>query len=174
MMIDLNQILQTLDHYSEPLLKWGPIAIFVLLGMGIILLPIPEETLLLTSGFLIAKGKLLAAETFIAATLGSMCGITVSYSLGRTLGHYLITRFGHWFKLTPQKINKVEYWFARFGSWTLWIGYYIPGLRHLIGYVAGTLELPYRRFALFAYCGAFMWVSTFMTVGYLIGRNVLK
>lgn len=173
MIIDVTKILQVIDHYSEPLLHHGPILIFGLLALGIIFFPIPEETLLLTSGFLIAKGKLLPETTCLAAYCGSICGITTSYTVGRTLGHFLMIRFGHWLGLTDEKIKRVEYYFARFGSWTLCVGYFIPGVRHLTGYVAGTLELSYRRFALFAYCGAVMWVSTFLLIGYLLGHRIL-
>ena len=53
------------------------------------------------------------------------------------------------------------------GKWALIIGYFIPGVRHLTGYVAGGLRLPWRYFALFAYSGALLWVSLFIGAGYV-------
>jgi membrane protein DedA with SNARE-associated domain len=51
------------------------------------------------------------------------------------------------------------------------VGYFIPGVRHLTGYVAGASELGFVNFALFAYTGAFVWAATFITLGYFLGEN---
>ena len=60
-------------------------------------------------------------------------------------------------------------WFERIGRWSLFFGYYIAGVRHFTAMVAGASELEYPRFAAFAYSGAFMWVGTFLSLGYVIG-----
>ena len=51
------------------------------------------------------------------------------------------------------------------------VGYFIPGVRHFTAIVAGTSKLEYRSFALFAYCGAMLWVSTFVFIGYHFGER---
>jgi undecaprenyl-diphosphatase len=51
------------------------------------------------------------------------------------------------------------------------IGYFIPGVRHLTGYVAGASELSFPNFALFAYLGAFCWAAVFITLGYFLGEE---
>jgi membrane protein DedA with SNARE-associated domain len=65
----------------------------------------------------------------------------------------------------------VHSWFERRGRWTLLIGYFIPGVRHLTGYVAGASELSFSNFALFAYTGAFCWALIFITLGYMLGEQ---
>jgi len=149
--------------------QYGSIALFFLLMLGIVGLPIPDETLLVFSGYMIFKGNFHPLTTLIAAFLGSACGITVSYWLGRTFGLTLMHRYGRLFHITDEQLHRVHDWFERAGRWTLAIGYYIPGVRHFTAVVAGTSELAFHEFAIFAYGGAFIWVSSFLTLGYFIG-----
>jgi membrane protein DedA with SNARE-associated domain len=149
----------------------GYAGIFSLLVFGIVGLPVPDEWLLTFSGYLIFKHTLLFLPTFAAAFLGSACGITVSYTLGRIFDTYVLVKYGRFFHMTPQRLERVHKWFARRGRWTLLIGYFIPGVRHLTGYVAGVSELSFGNFALFAYTGAFCWAAVFITIGYILGEQ---
>jgi len=150
---------------------YGYIAIFLLLVMGIIGLPVPDEWLLTFAGYLAYKSNLHFWPALAAAALGSMCGITVSYSLGRSLGLFLIRHYGRLFRISQKDLDRVHTWFDRFGTWTLLIGYYVPGVRHFIAMVAGTSKMEFHLFALFAYSGALLWTSTFMTLGYGFGEQ---
>jgi membrane protein DedA with SNARE-associated domain len=151
--------------------KHGYAGIFSLLMFGIVGLPVPDEWLLTFSGYLIFRRTLMFLPTFGAAFLGSACGITVSYTLGRILDSYVLVKYGWFFHLTPQRLERVHSWFERRGRWTLLIGYFIPGVRHLTGYVAGVSELSVANFALFAYSGAFCWAAVFITLGYFLGEQ---
>jgi membrane protein DedA with SNARE-associated domain len=132
-------------------------------------LPIPDETLLLFTGYLIFKHQLEPLPTFASGFLGSICGISVSYALGRTLGLYLIARVGHMLHITPDKLDHVRVWYERHGKSGLVISYFIPGIRHLAAYVAGSSKVPLPVFVPFAYLGGFLWSSSFITIGYLLG-----
>jgi membrane protein DedA with SNARE-associated domain len=147
----------------------GYVEIFSLLVFGIIGLPVPDEWLLTFSGYLIYKQTLRAIPTFGAAFLGSACGITVSYGLGRIFDNYVLLKYGRFFHLTPERLARVHSWYERRGRWTLLVGYFIPGVRHLTGYAAGVSELTFANFAIFAYTGAFCWAAIFLTLGYLLG-----
>jgi membrane protein DedA with SNARE-associated domain len=57
------------------------------------------------------------------------------------------------------------------GHWALIVGYFVPGFRHFTAIVAGTSKLEYRGFALYAYTGAMLWVSTFLFIGYHFGEH---
>jgi membrane protein DedA with SNARE-associated domain len=157
---------------TQWLMQDGYIALFVLLALGILCLPVPEETLMVLSGYLIATGKLPLLPTVVAAISGSICGITLSYLLGLTAGNYLLKKYGHWIGISELKIKQVQKWFNRIGKWALFIGYFIMGIRHFTGYVAGSTLLPYRVFALFAYAGALIWASTFLSVGYFFSDHL--
>ena len=159
----------------ESLLGWlsqyGYAGLFGLLMLGIVGLPVPDETLLVFSGYLISKGRLHPLLTFLAGFFGSICGISLSYTIGRTLGHPFVVRYGRYFRITESRLERVHGWFERIGEWLLMAGYFVPGVRHFTALVAGMSKLEYRTFALFAYSGAVIWVSTFLALGYFVGEN---
>jgi membrane protein DedA with SNARE-associated domain len=148
---------------------YGYVGIFGLLMLGIVGLPIPDETLLVFTGYLIFKHELEPLPAFLSGFFGSICGISVDYALGRTLGQYLISRFGRFLHLESKSLDQVRSWYERKGKYGLIIGYFIPGIRHLGAYVAGSLRLPVPVFATFAYLGGLLWSSSFITIGYLLG-----
>lgn len=156
--------------YSHEIAGWlihyGGFALFALLALGIIGLPVPDETILLLAGFLISKGKISLFPTTLAALLGTISGITFSYYLGCITGKYLKKKL-----IAQDKIARVRGWYEHLGKWTLFIGYFFPLIRHLTGYLAGTTHLKYRTFALFAYTGAIIWSLTFLAIGYYLGNE---
>ena len=149
--------------------QYGYLAIFLLLVCGIVGLPIPDETLLTFTGYLAYKGNLSLPLAYGAALCGSLSGITISYTLGRTFGMKLIQRYGRYVRVTEEHVNKAHAWFQRVGRWGLTFGYFVPGIRHLSAYAAGMSAVEYPQFALFAYSGGALWVATFLGLGYFLG-----
>ena len=160
-----------METFTYWLTRYGYFGLFSLLMLGIIGVPIPEETLLTFSGVLVYRGHLELGPTLLAAFLGSCCGITVSYGLGRVFGIVLTTRFGRVLRVNPEKVEQVHVWFERVGHWGLLWGYFLPGIRHLTALLAGATRLRYADFALFAYAGALVWSFTFVSLGALAGRQ---
>lgn len=159
--------------FTEWLLQYGGVVLFLLLALGIVGLPIPDETILFIAGWLICKGKLSGFWTPVAALTGSMAGITLSYWIGHSTGPWLIKKWGPKFRITEAKVQRVHNWYEKIGKWTLSIGYFVPVVRHLTGYVAGSTKLSFRQFALFAYSGALIWSFTFLALGYFARNQVL-
>jgi len=159
----------------ESLLNWvstnGPIAIFILLILGIVGLPIPDETLLVFSGYLISKGKMNAPATYFAAIIGSWFGTTISYGIGRTLGLTLIHRFGKYLHVDDKKLQEIHAWVDRRGHWALFVGYYIAGIRHFTAIVAGASGVELRTFVLYGWSGGLLWATGFLTLGYYLGEQ---
>ncbi len=158
---------QTLSFW---LTHYGSFVLFALLALGIIALPVPEETLLVLSGALMHSGHLKIPQTILAAYAGSVVGITVSYLIGKLAGDYIMTREGKWADGLKKHLQTAHNWFERFGKWSLFIGYFIIGVRHFTGVVAGMSRLDLKNFALYAYTGAFFWIATFLTIGYYFGH----
>lgn len=157
---------ELLEPFVPWLMHYGSIAIFVLFALGIIALPVPEASLMVFAGFLMAKGTLAVFPTLIGAIGGALCGITGSYLIGKTAGNFLLQKYGRWIGITQHKLQRAHNWFERIGKWALLIGYFIPGVRHLTGYFAGSVRLDYKDFALFAYTGGIMWATLFLSIGY--------
>jgi membrane protein DedA with SNARE-associated domain len=150
---------------------YGYVVLFFLLLGGIVGLPVPDETLLVFTGYLVSMGHLHPAGAFLTALAGSWCGITLSYIIGRTAGLGVVHRFGKYLHITEERLAKIHEWFDRLGHWALFAGYFIAGVRHFTAIVAGTSRLEYRSFAAYAYSGGAVWVATFLTLGYFVGEN---
>ena len=147
----------------------GSLALFGLLVLGIVGVPVPDETLLVIAGVLVDQARLDAVPTYTAAFLGSALGITVSYLLGRSAGVTIIHRYGHRLGIASKEVAEVRAVFQRGGRWVLMLGYFVPGIRHLTALVAGAAGLPFGRFAVFAYSGAALWSAIFITLGLSLG-----
>ena len=158
--------METAQHLVS---QYGHLAIFCLLTLGIVGLPVPDEWLLTFSGYLVYKGHFNFLPTVATAYAGSVCGITISYIIGRTGGLFLVHKYGGYVRLTPQRLDRVHQWFERMGRWSLFFGYFMPGIRHFTAIVAGSSELEPHMFALFAYSGGLLWVLTFVSLGYFLG-----
>lgn len=146
-------------------------ALYLLLALGVVGLPIPDETLLVFTGYLIFRGSLHPVGAFIAAVAGAWTGISGSYLLGRTLGVGAVHRYGRYIHFTEARLAYVHRWFDRIGHWMLVAGYYIIGVRHFTAVVAGMSKLEYPTFMAYAWTGGALWVSTFLTLGYILGEN---
>ncbi len=155
-----------MEHWIS---AYGYAAVFVLLLLGIVGLPIPDETILVYCGYLIYKGTLHAAPAYFTAVAGSWCGISLSYTIGRTLGTSAVSRYGKRLHRTEDRLAQVHQWFDRVGHWALAIGYFIAGLRHLTAIVAGISRLEFSSFAAYAWSGGAVWVLTFILMGYFLG-----
>jgi membrane protein DedA with SNARE-associated domain len=158
---------------AEAILHWiaayGLGAIFVLLLLGVFGLPVPDETLLTLTGVLIGQGRLGFPVAWIVAASGSMCGITLSYVLGRTGGRAILVHYGSWLHITHERVAQVEHWMEHSGRWALAFGYFVPGVRHVTAIVAGSSEVPPSIFASAAYSGAALWSLTFIGLGWYVG-----
>jgi membrane protein DedA with SNARE-associated domain len=151
--------------------QYGYLAVFSLLVLGIVGLPVPDETLLTFTGYLVFKDHLSLPLAYATALAGSITGITISYWLGRTFGLKLIHRYGRYLRITEEHLQKAHAFFERAGHWSLTFGYFVPGVRHFTAYAAGMSELEPPRFAAFAYAGAALWVGTFIMLGYFLGER---
>ncbi len=148
--------------------------IFVLLMLGIVGIPIPDEIILLFSGYMVSQGKLSLPGTIGVSFLGAVCGISLSYILGRTVGVRLVKQYGHYIHLTEERLELGRQWFQRAGRWGLFFGYFVPGIRHVMAYLAGTARLGVGTFALFAYTGGFFWSVFFILAGRYFGARWVK
>jgi membrane protein DedA with SNARE-associated domain len=149
----------------------GYFLLFALLTLGIAGIPLPDEIMLSLVGYHCACGKLHLLPTILAAALGSSCGLTISYLIGRVLGYPLVVKYGRYLHITAEKLDRAHNWFQRGGKWTLILSIFIPTVRHVLAIAAGTSKMSIRLFGFFAYAGALLWTSTFIMLGYFAGRE---
>jgi membrane protein DedA with SNARE-associated domain len=154
---------------AELVARYGYFAIFGLLMVGIVGPLIPDETILVFAGILARQGKLDYLAVLAAGYAGSLCGITLSYLVGRNGLAYLIERIPFMRKHSGRYLERVSQWFEHYGHWTLFFGYFVIGVRHFTAVVAGTSKMDLKHFALYAYTGGLIWVICFVSLGYFLG-----
>ena len=142
--------------------EYGYLGIFFLLVFGIIGLPVPDEWLLVLSGYLAFKDVLQLFPTLAIAVIGSAAGLTSSYVLGRTSSKFILRRCARWLSIDDEKLQRTEHWFHDLGRWVLVVGPFIPGVRNVMGYAAGVSRLRLPVFMRFAYLGALISSTTFV------------
>src|SRR5262245_34706303 len=121
----------------EAIASHGSLALFGLLVLGIVGLPVPDETLLIIAGVLIGQARLGAASTWIAAVMGTSIGITISYGIGRAAGVTVLRKYGARVGIHHEEVDAAREMFHRSGKWGLTFGYFVPGVRHFTALVAG-------------------------------------
>jgi len=141
------------------------------MALGILGLPIPDETILTFTGYLVSKNNLQLIPTILFSYLGSITGISLSFFIGHSIGSNFLHKHGKFFHITEEKLLKTKAWFESYGEWLFLFGYFIPGVRHLTAIIAGSTDTKYSKFALFAYSGGLIWVLTFILLGFYIGDN---
>lgn len=163
--------LSVAHHLNDLIGHYGYLGIIIALIGGIIGLPIPDEVLLTYVGFNVFLGEMTLVPAILSAFFGSCVGISLSYFLGIKLGLPFLEKFGPKFHITDKRLKKTRSLFEKLGPYLLFIGYFIPGVRHITAYLAGINRFSFKKFALFAYAGAAFWSITFITLGRLLGNE---
>jgi membrane protein DedA with SNARE-associated domain len=141
---------------------------FIIDALGVLL---PSKSILAMIGYLIGKGVFSHVPVVATAVLGSLTGVTVSFTIGRNVLQPATEKYGRRLFITPEKLLRAEKWFNRYGAPFIVIAYFIPGMRHVTPYLCGITRLPYFKVIFFSAIGAFLWVVTFTYIGRLIQEN---
>lgn len=158
----MNEIIQLLNHY-------GYIVLFLSLLLELIIVPIPNEALMSYVGVLCYQGKMNIILSILFAGVGGVVGATISYWIGYKLGVPFFRKFGHYFHMGPEKMERMSKWYGKYGKVLLIISYFIPGVRHIASIITGVIKLPFVSFCIFSYIGVFLWVGTFIALGNVFG-----
>lgn len=125
-------------------------------------LPVPGDIFIGASSALPSSNYFLIVAT---VTLATLLGSTILFTIAKKFGHKFLAKYGKIIKFTPDKINKVEKWFGKYGSYTIIIGRLIPGLRTVTPFAAGLFDLPYRKFWPATAVAAFIWANIYFFAG---------
>lgn len=149
----------------------GYAGVFLLMVAESMILPIPSEAVMPFAGFLVAEGSMSAVAAVGFATLGSLVGSLLSYALGRFGGRPLVSRFGKLFFLDERDLDRTDRFFRRRGALTIFIGRFIPVVRHLISIPAGLGKMRLLPFCLYTAVGAALWNGILVVCGVALRRN---
>jgi membrane protein DedA with SNARE-associated domain len=144
----------------EPYLAaYGYPVMFIVIFIESFGVPAPGQTLLIAAALLAAHGKLNIVLVLATAWLAAVGGDSLGYWIGTKGGRRLLLRFGRYIRIGRHEIRKMEHAFDRYGGWFVSFARFFEVLRQVNGIVAGTMEMPFRRFLLFNGTGALLWIA---------------
>ncbi|MEO7136470.1 MAG: bifunctional DedA family/phosphatase PAP2 family protein [Gemmatimonadales bacterium] len=151
---------------------YGYAALFVLVGLESIGIPLPGEAALLTAAAFAAQGHLSIVGVILAAAAGGIVGDAAGYWIGRKGGLVAVRRYGNLLHINDATLDRAQGFFRRHGGKTVFLGRFVSLLRMWAAVLAGVSRMPYGRFTLYNFAGGLCWATIFGSLGYLFGRSL--
>jgi membrane protein DedA with SNARE-associated domain len=161
-----------LNSLAPYLRHWGYLAIALIVTIESFGPPLPGETIIIAAAIYAGAGSLNIWLVALVAFWSAVIGDNIGYLIGRRGGHAVVQRYGKYFGATPERYGKAEDFFKLHGSWIVIFARFIEGLRQLNGIIAGTAEMPWRKFAPAQMIGAALWVGLWTVLGYNAGSHI--
>jgi membrane protein DedA with SNARE-associated domain len=166
-LITHGQLERWLSHY-------GYLAVFLLVGMESIGLPVPGETMLIVAAvYAAATGKLSIVLIVAVAAAGAVVGDNIGYAVGRYGGWRLLRRYGRHVRIDESKLKLGRYLFMRHGGKVVFFGRFVSLLRTYAAALAGANHMRFRRFFGFNASGGISWAAIY-GFGYFYIADVLR
>jgi membrane protein DedA with SNARE-associated domain len=151
---------------------WGIGTIVGLESMGI---PLPGETILvLAAVYAATTGDLSIYGIVAAATVGSIIGDNLGYSIGKRYGYPFLLKNGRRINMSEDRIKLGQYLFMTYGAWIVFFGRFIALLRILAAFLAGVNRMPWWTFLFANATGAILWAGVFGFGGYAFGQLIFQ
>ena len=107
----------------------------------------------------------------LAGTLGYFAGSLVGWGIGRYGGRPLLERRGRWLHVTPERLERAERWFERWGNVGVLVGRVTPVVRSFVSIPAGALEMPLAPYTVLTLIGSAVWAFAIAGIGYALGSS---
>lgn len=148
---------------------WTIAVILLLENVGI---PLPGETTLLFAAFLaFSEHRLTLWAIIMVGVIACTIGDNIGYWIGYRGGRPLLDRQRRIFRISEEHLRRGEQFFASYGSVTVLFARFVFGMRIIAGPLAGVLKMPWKKFVLFNFLGAVLWVSVVASLGYFFGSR---
>jgi membrane-associated protein len=161
----LDLLRNAVVHYGY----WAVGAALLLENAGV---PVPGETILLLASFLAySEHELRLPWIILVGTIAATVGDNLGFALGYYGGRPLLARYQAFFRIQQKTLTRGEELFARYGAVTVFFARFVFGMRIITGPIAGVLRMSWRKFTIFNFLGAALWVMVISGAGYLFGRH---
>ena len=170
----MENLLKTLLIGSQGWAAYGTIfGILLACGVGV---PFPEDVSLIFGGYLVFRGAANLPMMVATGFLGILAGDSIIYWGGRRLGDRARTDHGRFLRrlLTPERRARVEALFARHGEKIVMAARFMPGVRAVSFFTAGSAGMPYARFICFDGLAALASAPAFVFLGFRFGRQLQR
>lgn len=160
------------------IIKLGLIGVFFLMLLEGMLLPIPSEVVMTFSGYLAFSGSLDPFGSFysiilllISGSVGDLVGAWIAYGIGKFGGDPFIIRYGKYFFLKSDTIERTKTWFNRYGDFSVFTTRFLPVFRTFISIPAGIATMDFRKFSLYTITGDLIYNAVLIYLGILFGSH---
>ncbi len=158
-------VLNLIDHA-------GYAGLFVAMTLGNIGAPIGAEIVLPAAGALVATGHLSNLWVTIAlAVAAELTGQSIGYAIGRFGGRPFLDRYGKYVRFHHKEMERVEYFFKRYGKFSIFICRFVPVIRGIVGIPAGIAEMPLGAFYLWTALGSIIFCGGLILLGHALGAH---
>jgi membrane protein DedA with SNARE-associated domain len=151
--------------------NYGYLAIFLLIFIQELGVPnpLPNELVLMFSGYLAFKGILNLLFVILVSVSADIIGTGILYTLFYFLGNYILKHKPRWFPLSDKSIEKYSSKISKGGKWTIYICRVTPFVRGYTSIIAGMLQIKSKIFLPIAFVSAITWSVLCVVIGYLLG-----
>jgi membrane protein DedA with SNARE-associated domain len=150
---------------------WGYAAVFAVVVLGSVGLPLPEETILALAGYLVWRGDLRFPLVVGVGVVSASLGDNLGYWLGRRAGGQALRRYATRSWLTPATLEASQRFLKKHGMLAIFVARFVPGLRFAAGPVSGISGMPASSFFIANILGAVCYVPIVVSLGYAFGRG---
>lgn len=162
---------EIVDFIVQTVGALGYLGIFIMMFLESSFFPFPSEVVMVPAGYLAFKGEMNMAIAILCGVLGSLAGALFNYYLAIKFGRKFLIKYGKYFFVNEETINKMENFFKEHGHISTFSGRLIPAVRQYISFPAGLARMNIFLFSLYTSLGAAIWVIILALVGYFIGDN---
>lgn len=151
--------------------SYGYLGMFLGMVLEAVIIAIPSELILATGGILASKGIFTFLGAFLTGLIGSVFCAIVIYFMGYYGGRPFIKKYGKYFYMKEEDIEKSDSWFNKYGMLSALIGRNFPIVRTLISLPIGITHQSFYKFLIYTTIGSIPWTFAFVYVGYQLGEN---
>jgi membrane protein DedA with SNARE-associated domain len=151
---------------------WGYGAVFLIVVLGSVGLPLPEETILTLAGYLVWRGDLRLVPVLIVGVVSASVGDNIGFWLGRRFGGAALRRFATRAWVAPARLDASQRFVRKHGAAAIFFARFVPGLRFAAGPVSGISGVSAPVFFVANVLGASCYVPLVVGVGYALGRGM--
>jgi membrane protein DedA with SNARE-associated domain len=158
------------------IVSYGLLAVFVLVGLESLGIPVPGESILIAAGVYagLTPHRLNPWAIVGVAAAGAIIGDTLGFWIGDKGGYRLIKRFGRYIRFDEPKIKVARYLFDRHGGKVVFFGRFVAVLRTYAAFLAGMNKMHYRRFLAFNASGGIIWSALYGFGAYFAGSTLQR
>ena len=143
----------------------GYFGVFVMMALESTIVPVPSEIIMPPAGYWAAQGKMSLVGVILAGGAGSTFGSSLCYGFCYSAGRAFVLRWGRYFLLPPEKLVLAEKWLAQFALGGVFLARLLPVVRHLIGFPAGLMRIPFGPFVAVTFVGSTAWCAVLAIFG---------